>query len=302
EPLFGGRLARGLVEPRLEQFPLEIGLGPGGARRLEIAPGPFRRALRLRQRPGALRPSEVREHIGHLALVQRQLVAQRRQLAFEHRHPLAMLGREPPGDRHRLGVADLGRQAAAPLGVGEPLALRRQVALRPRHRVARLLHGQLGLHHRLAHATRQVPHLPRRRRPSERGAQRVPQALEHGPLALANRLRKERREHLLHRARFALGAGGPPALVLLDGLLLAEALTALRAPILVNGHGEFYVMPRPHGGQVDAPPRGVLWAVLVLLPARAAGQATGLVYGTVTDSAGAPLADVTVSAAPAAGP
>src|SRR5581483_405426 len=114
EPLFGGRLARGLVEPRLEQFPLEIGLGPGGARRLEIAPGPFRRALRLRQRPGALRPSEVREHIGHLALVQRQLVAQRRQLAFEHRHPLAMLGREPPGDRHRLGVADLGRQAPAP--------------------------------------------------------------------------------------------------------------------------------------------------------------------------------------------
>jgi iron complex outermembrane receptor protein len=45
-----------------------------------------------------------------------------------------------------------------------------------------------------------------------------------------------------------------------------------------------------------------LWVLAALAPARAAGQETGLVFGTVKDSAGAPIPGVAVSAAPAAGP
>src|SRR2546425_10491005 len=65
-------------------------------------------------------------------------------------------------------------------------------------------------------------------------------------------LREERREHLLHRVRLALGAGRPLVSVLLDSLLLAEARVALRAAILVDRHGGLYVIPRRNPGQVDA--------------------------------------------------
>src|SRR3989449_1515370 len=220
--------------------------------RLQVAPGALHRALRLREGPVPLRAHELRLHLRELALVQGPLLRQRRAFVLEHAHALAMLGREALRYLHRLPVLDLGREPAAPLRVGEPPALVREVALRARQRRARVLDGELRLHHRLAHLPRQVAQVSRRRRRVEGGAERVPQALEQGPrLALPNRLREKRRKHLLHRARLALGAGGPPAAVLLDALLLPEALAALRAAILVDRHGGLYVIPREKGGQVD---------------------------------------------------
>src|SRR3989442_1355370 len=99
--------------------------------------------------------------------------------ALQHPHALAVLGREPVGYLDRLVVLDLPREPAAPLGVGEPLALDGELALGTGHRLAGLLHGQLRLDHRLAHLPRQVAQIPRRRRRIEGGAQGVPQALEH---------------------------------------------------------------------------------------------------------------------------
>src|SRR5207247_9511076 len=78
------------------------------------------------------------------------------------------------------------------------------------------------------------------------------QALEHRTLAFPDRLREERRDHLLHRVRRALGAGRRLVSVLLDSLLLAEARVALRAAILSDRHGGLYVIPRRNPGQVDA--------------------------------------------------
>src|SRR3989454_11490017 len=70
-----------------------------------------------------------------------------------------------------------------------------------------------------------------------RRAGRPAGARTRGALAFPNRLREERRVHPLHRARLALGASGPLAAVLLDRLLLAEVLAALRAAVFVDWHG-----------------------------------------------------------------
>src|SRR5207253_1991917 len=94
---------------------------------------------------------------------------------------------------------------------------------------------------RSAHLARQVAQIPRRRRGVECGAQRIQQTFEQGALAFPNRLREERRVHLLHCARLAFRAGGPLASVLLDLLLLTEAPLALRAAVLVDRHGAINV-------------------------------------------------------------
>src|SRR2546422_714097 len=185
-----------------------------------------------------------RSHVPELALVQCELALQGRQLLREHLRAPAMLRREPLGNLHRLPVLDLGCKPAAALGIGQALALLGEVALGTRYCLTRLAHGELRLDHRLPHLPRQVAQVSRRRRRVQGGAQRVSQALEHRTLALPDRLREERREHLLHRVRFTLGAGRPLASVLLDCLLLAEARVALRAAILVDRHGGLYVIPR----------------------------------------------------------
>src|SRR5207244_13562691 len=110
------------------------------------------------------------------------------------------------------------------------------------------------LHPRCPHLPREIAQVPGRRGGVEGGAQGVPQALEQRALAFANRLREERRIHLLHRARLALGAGRPLAAVLGDALLLAEALAALGAAILVNRHSGANATPSGNRGQVDASP------------------------------------------------
>ncbi len=182
-----------MVQVGLEQVALQIGVGAHPPRLLQVAPGALGRALGLGERPVPLGAPELRLHIDQLALVQPQLLLQRRQLALQHPHALAMLRGEPRGHRHRLPVLNLARQAAAPLGVGQALALDGQLALGARHGGARLLHRHLRLHHRLPHPTRQIAQIPGRRRRVEGGAQGVPQALEHeGALALSDGLREER--------------------------------------------------------------------------------------------------------------
>src|SRR5207237_8509801 len=74
-------------------------------------------------------------------------------------------------------------------------------------------------------------------------------------LAFPDRFGEERREHLLHRARPALRAGGRRAAVLFDLLLLAEARFALRAAILVDRPAGINFLPSVNGGQVDWPMR-----------------------------------------------
>ena len=91
-----------------------------------------------------------------------------------------MLRREPPRDRDGLRILNLGREPAAPLRVGEPLALLGEVPLGPRDRVSGLDHGHLRFHHRFAHLPRQVTQVSRRRGRVEGGTQGIPQALEHG--------------------------------------------------------------------------------------------------------------------------
>src|SRR2546429_1555237 len=188
--------------------------------------------------------------ITELALVQCELALQGRQLLREHLRAPAMLRREPLATLPRSPVLDLGCKPAGAVGIGQALALLGEVALGTRYCLTRLAHGELRLDHRLPHLPRQIAQVSRRRRRVQGGAQRVSQALENRTLALPDRLREERREHLLHRVRFTLGAGRPLASVLLDSLLLAEARVALRAAILVDRHGGLYVIPRLNRGQV----------------------------------------------------
>ena len=166
-----------------------------------------------------------------------------------------MLPREAIRDVDRFAVLDLGGEPAAALRIGVPLPLLREVPFGARHGVARLTDGQLRLHHRLPHLPRQITQITRRRRRIERGAQRVPQALEHATLAFPDCLREKRREHLFHRLRLARGTGRRLATVLLDPLLLGEARVAFRATVFVDRHGGVYVIPRSNSGQVDARPR-----------------------------------------------
>jgi len=91
-----------------------------------------------------------------------------------------VLCREPPRYRDGLRILDLGREPAAPLRVGEPLALLGEVAFGPHDRVARLDHRDLGFDHGFPHLPRQVAQISRRRRRVEGGTQAIPQALEHG--------------------------------------------------------------------------------------------------------------------------
>src|SRR5439155_307522 len=105
-----------------------------------VAPRPPGRPLGLRRRPLPLRARELRLHLGELALEQRLLVSERGELPLEHAGALAVLRREPRGDGYGLLVLDLGRETAAPLRVGEPLALERQLAFGVGHRLAGRLH------------------------------------------------------------------------------------------------------------------------------------------------------------------
>src|SRR2546430_1029150 len=152
----GCGLAGGAVELRLEQLAFRVRPGTRAPGRLELAPRALGRALRLGERPVALGADQLPLHVPQLALVQRELAFQGRELLLEYVRALAMLRREPPGDVHRFLVLDLGREPAAALGIGQPLALLREVAVGARHRLARLTDGELRLHHRLPHLPRQV--------------------------------------------------------------------------------------------------------------------------------------------------
>src|SRR5713226_5992501 len=123
------------------------------------------------------------------------------------------------------------------------LALDGELSVGARQGLAQLLHRDPRFDYRFAHLSRQVAQIPGGRRRVKRGPQGVPQALEHGPpppvfplSTLADRLGEEGREYRLHRLRFAGGAAGATPAVLADRLLCGEALPALGAAILVDGH------------------------------------------------------------------
>src|SRR5213083_985526 len=111
----GGGFVGGAVELCLEQLVRRIHAGTRSPGCLQVAPGTFRRALRLGERPVAFRPAQLRLHVPELALVQCELALQGRQLLVEYADSLAVLPRKPLGDLHRLPVLDLGCKPAAAL-------------------------------------------------------------------------------------------------------------------------------------------------------------------------------------------
>jgi hypothetical protein len=112
-------------------------------------------------RRGAL---ELRRHLGHLALGERQLARLRVGLGLEHRHPLRLRRREAVGHGHGLLVAHVGREAAAPARGLELGA--RGLGARP-HRLEpapQVVDSQPGLHERGLHLADRGPPVGRRAR------------------------------------------------------------------------------------------------------------------------------------------
>ena len=162
--------------------PKHLLLEPGVAGRAagggEIPPGGIDAGrVRPESLPGR---AELAADVLNVALGETELLALHFETAREHRHPLAMPVGEPPGDLDRLGIGNLRREPAAPLGGVERPPLGCELALGRRDGFAHGRDRDSRLDERVAQSGRAHTRVPRG--VGEQTIEPRFEILEHGPM------------------------------------------------------------------------------------------------------------------------
>ena len=174
-----GRVHALPVQIAAQTFSLQVGLRPGATGRFDIAPGGLlcRRRPTRRAGPAGL---ELGQQLAEIALGESELLPLERQFLLEDANPLPMTGHELLGHLHRLRIGNLRRQAPAPLGGFQLLALQAERALGGGQCVAHRPHGDLRLDQRGVQLCGTGPGVPGRGVIGQELFEPGPQPFEHG--------------------------------------------------------------------------------------------------------------------------